>query len=149
MRREYCLKLFGGKRKFISIPVLLFLNLTIIGFLCSLNKIKLLAPKASVLLLDRNDKYIGALSTEDEKHGFWPLPDRIPDRIIYAVLAAEDKRFYSHSGVDLKALSRAILKNLINIVIITLMEECFAKKKMDHKPQIYGLIVKPNLTLSK
>ena len=37
---------------------------------------------------------------------------QIPDHMITALLTTEDRRFYSHSGVDIKGLMRAILKNL-------------------------------------
>ena len=40
--------------------------------------------------------------------------DRIPKNLINAFLSAEDKNFYSHSGVDLKAVLRAIITNIFN-----------------------------------
>lgn len=38
---------------------------------------------------------------------------QIPETLISALLATEDRRFYHHSGVDIKGLLRAIVKNLI------------------------------------
>ncbi|NLJ63469.1 MAG: PBP1A family penicillin-binding protein [Alcaligenaceae bacterium] len=38
--------------------------------------------------------------------------DEIPDVMKSAILAAEDDRFYQHSGVDLKGIGRAVLANL-------------------------------------
>jgi penicillin-binding protein 1A len=38
---------------------------------------------------------------------------QIPESLISALLATEDRRFYQHSGVDIKGLLRAIVKNLI------------------------------------
>ena len=38
----------------------------------------------------------------------------MPPQLIHAFLSAEDKGFYEHFGVDLKALSRAVLTNIIN-----------------------------------
>lgn len=37
---------------------------------------------------------------------------QIPNHLISALLTIEDRRFYTHSGLDLKSLLRAILKNL-------------------------------------
>lgn len=37
---------------------------------------------------------------------------QIPDHLITALITTEDRRFYSHSGVDIKGLLRAVLKNL-------------------------------------
>jgi len=36
----------------------------------------------------------------------------IPDQLIAALIATEDRKFYSHSGVDLKGITRAIIKDI-------------------------------------
>lgn len=48
-----------------------------------------------------------------EKRVFVPIR-AMPSRIIHAVLAAEDKHFYSHPGIDLIGLARAVLTNIKN-----------------------------------
>ena len=59
------------------------------------------------------------ISEEGEVLGTWSLSkdnrvyttyDEIPPNIIQALIATEDIRFYEHSGIDLKALVRAIIK---------------------------------------
>ncbi len=35
----------------------------------------------------------------------------IPDVMVHAILAIEDRRFFEHSGVDLRGLARAVLRN--------------------------------------
>ncbi len=50
----------------------------------------------------------------NEKRIFVPV-DKIPDLVKQAFLSAEDKNFYSHSGIDYKGIIRAILGNLKNI----------------------------------
>ncbi|MDG2522316.1 penicillin-binding protein 1A [Caulobacter segnis] len=40
--------------------------------------------------------------------------DQIPPHLIYAFLAAEDRNFFEHSGVDVGGLSRAMIKNVGN-----------------------------------
>ncbi|ESQ89806.1 penicillin-binding protein 1A [Asticcacaulis sp. AC460] len=42
--------------------------------------------------------------------------DRIPERMRNAFLAAEDRAFFQHSGVDVSGVSRAMLKNVYNFV---------------------------------
>lgn len=43
-----------------------------------------------------------------------PIPyDKIPKPLIHAVLATEDQRYYSHSGVDIQGLGRATVQLLI------------------------------------
>ena len=49
-----------------------------------------------------------------QKRLFVPY-DSIPKTVIYSFLSAEDKNFFSHPGVDLKGITRAIIKNIKNI----------------------------------
>ena len=49
-----------------------------------------------------------------QKRLFVPI-ESIPDKVINAFLAAEDKNFFSHPGVDAKGILRAIVKNFKNI----------------------------------
>jgi len=37
--------------------------------------------------------------------------DEIPDVMVHAILAIEDRRFFEHSGVDISGLARALLRN--------------------------------------
>jgi penicillin-binding protein 1A len=48
-----------------------------------------------------------------EKRSFVPI-NALPQRVINAFLAAEDKNFYSHSGVDPMGILRAVLTNIKN-----------------------------------
>jgi len=50
-----------------------------------------------------------------QKRLFIPY-DSIPKKIIHSFLSAEDKNFFSHPGVDAKSITRAIVKNLKNIL---------------------------------
>ena len=49
-----------------------------------------------------------------QKRLFIPY-ESIPKKVIYSFLSAEDKNFFSHPGVDVRSVSRAIIKNLKNI----------------------------------
>ena len=57
----------------------------------------------------------GALLAEyaSEKRLFVPV-EAIPSRLIQAFISAEDKAFYDHFGVDLRALARAVITNIVN-----------------------------------
>ena len=57
----------------------------------------------------------GALIAEHatEKRVFMPV-EAMPPRLIQAFLSAEDKAFYSHFGVDPRALFRAVVTNAMN-----------------------------------
>lgn len=49
-----------------------------------------------------------------EKRFFVPI-DKVPERVKNAFIAAEDKHFYNHAGVDFLGITRAIIGNLKNI----------------------------------
>ena len=49
-----------------------------------------------------------------EKRVFMPI-DSIPELVKNAFIAAEDKNFYTHPGVDFFAIARAALSNVQNI----------------------------------
>jgi penicillin-binding protein 1A len=42
--------------------------------------------------------------------------DQIPPQLVDAFLAAEDKGFFHHHGVDLRGMGRAMLRNVLNLV---------------------------------
>jgi len=72
----------------------------------------LVAPEPTLLLRDRHGRFLAEVGAErDDAFGFWPL-ERIPERVAAAVLAVEDRRFYSHPGVDPAAVVRALRQNL-------------------------------------
>lgn len=48
-----------------------------------------------------------------EKRIFVP-EDKIPERVKQAFIAAEDKHFYSHPGIDLLGITRAVFTNVVN-----------------------------------
>ena len=57
----------------------------------------------------------GALLAEyaTQRRVFVPVTE-MPQPLIAAFLSAEDKDFYNHSGVDFKALTRAMITNVVN-----------------------------------
>lgn len=80
---------------------------------------ELVSPPASHIVYDRNGAFLtqighamrDATGAKRVDYGYWPL-ERIPERVARATLALEDRRFYSHAGVDLRAVFRASWKNL-------------------------------------
>ena len=50
-----------------------------------------------------------------ERRLFVPI-EAIPKRVIDAFLAAEDKNFYSHSGIDAQGILRAVFDNILNVI---------------------------------
>jgi penicillin-binding protein 1C len=67
---------------------------------------------ASPRVEDRTGRPLLQLVGKDEQWRF-PIPlDEMSPWIVQATIAAEDERFYEHSGVDTTALLRAVLQNL-------------------------------------
>lgn len=64
-------------------------------------------PDASPVVLDRHGQVISRLALPDFTRSTPVGRDRLPKDLIDCTLAAEDKRFYRHGGVDLLATGRA------------------------------------------
>ena len=86
----------------------------------ALSRAELISPRASAIVYDRNGAFLTQIGekTRDPAtgkprvdYGYWPLKT-VPQRIAQATLALEDRRFYHHPGVDLRALARAVWRNL-------------------------------------
>jgi penicillin-binding protein 1C len=65
------------------------------------------SPAASPVLLDRHGSPIVHLTLPNSSRALPVGLEKIPPDLIACTLAAEDKRFYQHDGVDLLALLRA------------------------------------------
>lgn len=71
------------------------------------------APAPGQMLLDRHGRFLANFASPDGDagYGYWPL-DALPQRVVAATLALEDRRFHWHAGVDPLAIARAIRQNL-------------------------------------
>jgi penicillin-binding protein 1C len=72
------------------------------------------APQATEIVYDRNGAFLTQVAHGPESlgYGYWPL-EKIPERLVLATLALEDRRFYEHPGVDPLAVARAAWRNLM------------------------------------
>ncbi|MEQ1594551.1 MAG: penicillin-binding protein 1C [Casimicrobium sp.] len=65
------------------------------------------------IIVDRNGAPIQRIRVDDKvRRTAWTSLDEISPALIDAVLASEDKRFFEHGGVDLRAAAAAALGNL-------------------------------------
>lgn len=68
----------------------------------------------SLVVEDRNGKFIQAFRASD---GIWRLrtsPDEIPERLKAMLLAKEDRWFYYHPGINPAAILRAVAQNAVS-----------------------------------
>lgn len=73
------------------------------------------APPQTAVLLDREGQFFAYAGWGAVRHA---ALEEIPLHLQHAVVAAEDKRFYQHRGVDLIAIARAVWANLRALSIV-------------------------------
>ncbi len=66
----------------------------------------------SVRYLDRDGALLREVRADDSTRARWIGLEEVGPRVTAAVLAAEDRRFYEHRGVDLLALARAAVQSI-------------------------------------
>ena len=75
--------------------------------------------EASPVLLDRHGTPILHLTFPDSSRASTFTLDDVPPDLIACTLAAEDKRFYQHGGIDLLATTRAAWDFLVNRRVVS------------------------------
>jgi superoxide dismutase len=73
-----------------------------------LDESKLFSPKNVITIYDGNENEVCNQSNEVEITFY----QDIPKNLVNAFVSIEDKRFFSHNGIDYRAIFRAILKNV-------------------------------------
>jgi penicillin-binding protein 1C len=66
----------------------------------------------STTLEDRDNRLLSAAIAQDGQWRF-PIEHELPDKFKEAIVTFEDKRFWNHPGVDVRALFRAIRQNIV------------------------------------
>jgi len=64
----------------------------------------------SIKVFDRHGHFAGRILPEKR---YWVTLDRIPVFLRNALVAVEDARFYEHSGIDIRGIARAMVKNVV------------------------------------
>jgi penicillin-binding protein 1A len=91
-------------------PAIEFYN-KVAGNLPDHNRLKnLMLPGTSVVLDHKGEKF--AELFESDHRRVWVPVSAIPDHVQQAFIAAEDKRFHQHRGIDERGLIRAFITNL-------------------------------------
>lgn len=107
------------------------------------------------LILDRNGTVLETIQTEFRKPV--RLKD-VPDKVIKATLAAEDKRFYNHQGVDYWAMGRAFVTTATgkrvegaSTITMQIAKRVFtnSEKTLDRKAQDIALAIMIEQKLTK
>ncbi len=83
------------------------MSLALVLFLSVAAASETLSPPAAVSVTDRNGRVLRTSLPED-LYSVPVLFDDVSPWVVVATLAAEDRRFYQHSGVDPRAVARAL-----------------------------------------
>ena len=102
--------LFIGLALF-AVGLLAIAVLTTYPKLPSLDAVQNYQPRMPLMIYSSDGKLIGSYG--EERRAFTEIKD-FPQVLKNAVIAAEDKRFYDHWGVDVIGVGRAIIGNLIS-----------------------------------
>ncbi|MBD2006821.1 MULTISPECIES: penicillin-binding protein 1C [Cyanophyceae] len=98
--------------------VLLCLTVRSLPYLAPVRAKDIAQDTQAIEFSDRNGLALGTLLTRDQEHTAVVPLNRVSPQFINAILAAEDKRFYHHGALDLKAVARS-LKDAIHSKRIT------------------------------
>jgi penicillin-binding protein 1A len=63
-------------------------------------------------VISEDGKMLGSFYYKNQNRTYVDY-DELPDHLIKALIATEDKRFYQHSGVDAKGLARVVVKTVL------------------------------------
>lgn len=95
----------------LAIAGLLCLTALVVLTVIAYTRAQLTSPDPTYFLRDRHGRFLGEVGApSDGEYGYWEL-DALPPRIVAATLAVEDRRFWSHPGVDALAIARAMYQN--------------------------------------
>ncbi len=105
------------RRRWKAILITLFVFTAVgwwgVPWLVPLPETLLQPPPSSTLYLARDGTPLRHLLNENGTRSAPPVKfAEIPPTLVHALLAAEDKRFFSHGGIDLLAISRAAWDNV-------------------------------------
>ena len=101
-------------KKILAVFVLIFLLPLWAYALPAYKEVRQNYVKSDSLLLDRHGVVLHELRTDkDSRRMDWALLADISPALTLAVIHAEDKNFYSHAGVDYKAISASLIQSLM------------------------------------
>ena len=106
-------------RSFFALALLALAALIVLDDWVARTELPSLGLETAVTVLDRNGDLLRAYTVES---GRWRLPvtlDEVDPQYVDMLIAFEDKRFYSHIGVDPWALLRGLKQFVLNGRIIS------------------------------
>lgn len=81
----------------------------VIGYMPQIEDLQNPIDKYATQVISSDGQVLGTFSM-DKNNRLYSRYSDLPPHLVKALVATEDERFYSHSGIDLYALSRAVIK---------------------------------------
>ena len=101
---------------FIGIGIFVWLLILYSQIRFDVDKIVDYKPKQTTQFFDRNGVLLGNIF--DDEHRLYVDYKDIPPRVIEALVAIEDTNFFEHSGVNVDAIIRAIIKDIKAMALV-------------------------------
>ena len=73
-------------------------------------------PKLTTQFFDKNDVHIGNIFNDE--HRIYVKYEEIPPRITEALVAIEDTSFFEHNGINIDAITRALIKDIKSMALV-------------------------------
>lgn len=110
----FSLSSFLSKKLFRLAPLGFFLILLVVSTGEAQEKFASYPPLphgySSIKVFDREGRFVGRILPTQR---YWVSIDRIPLFMKQALVAIEDARFYDHSGIDVRGIARALVKDVV------------------------------------
>ncbi|MBD1831264.1 penicillin-binding protein 1C [Cyanobacteria bacterium FACHB-472] len=117
-RKKWLIWRINKKFRLFLALVLLCLTVRSLPYLAPVRVKDIAQDTQAIEFSDRNGLALGTLLTRDQEHTAVVPLNQVSPQFINAILAAEDKQFYHHGALDLKAVARS-LKDAIEARRIT------------------------------
>ncbi|NEP73099.1 MAG: penicillin-binding protein 1C [Okeania sp. SIO2G4] len=98
------------RSKFILSFVLLCLSIRSLPLFAPIRPQDIAQNQQTLEFIDRNGLPLGTILTRDQENTVVVPLDKISPLFINAIIAAEDKRYYQHGALDIKAIGRSLLE---------------------------------------
>jgi penicillin-binding protein 1C len=104
-------------KKHRKIKIIFFLSVILFTWFWLCLPSKLFNEPTSFVIEDSGGNLLNASIASDGQWRF-PYDEKVPEKFIKCITTFEDKRFYSHPGIDVIALGRALVKNIISMRVV-------------------------------
>ena len=107
-------------------------------------------PVVSLRITDRNDETLREVLSDQEGRAYWLRPDEIPPQLINATIAAEDKYFHFHPGINPLAIARALFQDVTAMRLVSggsTITQQVIRNIYHEKRSVFGKIVEAWLAL--